>query len=135
MFDQQVPAEIKLLGAAVVVGLVQLLWAAGAARAQQDLKWAAGPRDTPMPISGVAARLDRAFRNFMETFPFFAAAVLAAALTAKTGTPLTLWGSALYVAMRAVYVPIYAAGWRPIRSIVWFIALFGLIMVLAALFR
>lgn len=135
MFDQQVPAEIKLLGAAVVVGLVQLLWAAGAARGQQDLKWAAGPRDTPMPISGVAARLDRAFRNFMETFPFFAAAVLAAALTAKTGTTLTLWGSAIYVAMRAIYAPIYAAGWQPIRSVVWFIALIGLVMVLVALFR
>ena len=52
--------ELKLLGAAVVVGLVQLLWAAAAARAHQgDLKWAAGPRDTPMPLGGVAARLDR----------------------------------------------------------------------------
>ncbi len=52
-----VEVELKLLGAAVVVGLVQLLWAAGAARAQQDMKWAAGPRDTPMPVGGVAARL------------------------------------------------------------------------------
>jgi uncharacterized MAPEG superfamily protein len=135
MFDQQVPAEIKLLGAAVVVGLVQLLWAAGAARGQQDLKWAAGPRDTPMPISGVAARLDRAFRNFMETFPFFAAGVLGCALTARTGAPLTLWGSALYVSMRAIYVPLYAAGWRPIRSIIWGLSIVGLVMVLVALLR
>ena len=71
-------AELQLLAAAIVVGIVQLLWAAVAARGQQELKWAAGPRDEPMPIHGVAARLDRAFRNFMETFPFFAAAVLVA---------------------------------------------------------
>ena len=76
--------ELLLLACAVVVGLVQLLWAAGAARAQQDLAWAAGPRDEPMPISGVAARLDRAFRNFMETFPFFAAAALAVVFTQCT---------------------------------------------------
>ena len=44
--------ELKLLGVAIIVGLVQLLWASAAARGQQDLKWAAGPRDTPMPITG-----------------------------------------------------------------------------------
>ena len=58
--------ELKLLGVAVIIGLVQLLWAAAAARGQQDLKWAAGPRDTPMPISGSAARLHRAFWNFVD---------------------------------------------------------------------
>ena len=77
-------AELKLLGAGVLVGIVQLLWAAGAARGQQDLTWAAGPRDTPMPITGVAARLDRAFKNYMETFPLFAAALLAAVQPAPT---------------------------------------------------
>jgi uncharacterized MAPEG superfamily protein len=82
----------------------------------------------------VAARLDRAFRNFMETFPFFAAAVLTACLTAKTG-PTTLWGSALYVAARALYVPIYAAGIAYLRSLVWFAAAVGLVMVITALFR
>lgn len=117
--------ELKLLGAAIVVGLVQLLWAAAAARAQQgDLKWAAGPRDTPMPLGGVAARLDRAFWNFAETFPFFAAAVLACAFAGKLGTDLTVWGSSLYVAARALYAPLYASGIPTIRTLVWLVALF-----------
>ena len=60
----------------------------------------------------------RAQANLLETFPFFAAAVLAAALSAKLG-PLTLWGSALYVAARALYVPIYAFGVSIIRSVAW----------------
>jgi uncharacterized MAPEG superfamily protein len=128
--------ELKLLGAAIVVGLVQLLWAAGAARAHQgDLKWAAGPRDTPMPLGGVAARLDRAFWNFAETFPFFAAAVLACAFAGKLGTDLTIWGSGLYVAARALYAPLYASGVPTIRTLVWTVAMTGLVMVLAALFR
>ncbi|WP_240606328.1 MAPEG family protein [Phenylobacterium kunshanense] len=128
--------ELKLLGAAVVVGLVQLLWAAGAARAHQgDLKWAAGPRDTPMPLGGVAARLDRAFRNFAETFPFFAAAVLACAVAGKLGQPMTTWGAGLYVIGRALYVPLYASGVPMVRTLVWLVSMVGLVMVLVALFR
>lgn len=131
----EVAPELKLLAAAVVVGLVQLFWAAGAARAQQDMKWAAGPRDTPMPISGAAARLERAFWNFAETFPFFAAAVLACAVAGKLGTPLTLWGAWAYVIGRALYAPLYASGIPLVRTLVWFVAMVGLVMVLAALFR
>jgi uncharacterized MAPEG superfamily protein len=127
-----VPLELKLLAAAVAIGFVQLMWAAGAARAQQDMTWAAGPRDTPMPVKGVAARLERAFWNFMETFPFFAAAVLACAAAGKLGTTLTVWGAWLYVGGRALYVPLYATG---IRTLIWFVAIVGLGMVLAALFR
>lgn len=126
-------AELKLLALAVVIGLVQLLWASGAARRQQSLKWAAGPRDVPMPISGVAARLDRAFRNFMETFPFFAAGVIAATLLGKLGG-LTLWGSILYVVARAIYAPLYAAGAPTARSFVWAVAMVGVFMVAIACF-
>jgi uncharacterized MAPEG superfamily protein len=125
--------ELLLLGAAIAVGLVQLMWAAASARRQQDLKWAAGARDEAMPISGVAARLDRAFRNFMETFPLFAAAVLAVVIAGKAGD-LSLWGSALYVVCRALYAPIYAAGTYMIRSLVWTLSLAGIVMVVAALF-
>ena len=127
-------AELQLLGAAIVVGLVQLLWAAFAARAhQKDLKWAAGPRDEPMPLDGVAGRLDRAFKNFMETFPFFVAAVLTVYLAGKLGT-LTLWGSALYVAGRALYVPVYAAGIPRLRTLIWLVSLVGIGMIVAAIF-
>lgn len=131
----EMAVELKLLGAAIIIGLVQLMWAAGAARNQQDLKWAAGPRDTPMPITGVAARLNRALWNFIETFPFFAAAILACAVAGKLGQPLTIWGAGLYVAARALYAPLYASGVPTVRSIVWFVSLIGLIMVIVALFR
>ena len=130
-----VALELKLLMAAVVIGLVQLLWAAGAARAQQDIKWAAGPRDTPMPITGVAARLQRAFWNFVETFPFFAAAILADAVAGKLGTPLTIWGAALYVGGRAAYPFLYATAVPLVRTLAWFLSIVGLVMVIWALFR
>jgi uncharacterized MAPEG superfamily protein len=126
--------ELMMLVAAVVVGLVQLLWAAGAARGQQNMKWAGGARDEAMPLCGVAARLDRAYRNFMETFPLFAVVVIAAYLMAKLG-PLTVYGSVLYVASRAVYVPLYAAGVPLVRSVVWTAAMAGIVMIIVAIFQ
>lgn len=127
--------ELIHLAAAIIIGIVTLIWAAATARGQQNLAWAAGARDEAMPpLTGVAGRLERAFRNFMETFPFFAAALLAAIVAQKTGL-LTFWGSALYVIARALYVPIYAAGIRLVRTLVWFVSIIGLAMVVVALFR
>jgi len=126
--------ELRLLGLAVVIGLVQLVWATLAGAAQRDKKWLAGPRDETVPAySGCAGRLDRAFKNYMETFPFFAAAVVTAYLASKLG-PLTLWGSGLYVAGRALYAPLYASGVPVIRSLVWAVSTVGLVMVVVAIF-
>ncbi|HWE46803.1 MAG TPA: MAPEG family protein [Caulobacteraceae bacterium] len=125
--------EIQLLAVAILVGFLQLCWAAIAARQQQGLAWARGARDEHKPITGVAARLERAFRNYMETFPLFAAAVIAAMTVEKTGM-LTWWGSLLYVGARILYVPLYAAGVPSIRTLVWFISIVGLLMVVVALF-
>jgi uncharacterized MAPEG superfamily protein len=128
------PIEITLLGVAVLIGFIQLMWAALAARRSgQDLKWAGGPRDEERPIGVVAARLKRAFANFMETFPLFAAAILVCIVTAKLGT-LTMVGSLLYVLGRAAYVPLYASGVHLVRSMAWAVAIVGLLMVTAAIF-
>lgn len=125
--------ERSLLAVAVALGVLHLACAAYAARATQGLKWGAGPRDEPRPMGKVAGRLDRAFKNYMETFPFFAAALLLAMNMGKLGE-LTLWGSLLYVAARIAYVPLYALGVPTVRSLVWFVSFVGLLMVLAAPF-
>jgi uncharacterized MAPEG superfamily protein len=125
--------ELRLLAVAVLIGLAHLVWAAAASRRQQGLKWAAGPRDEPRPVTGRAERLNRAFANFRETFPLFAAAVLAAHLGDCTG-PLTLWGATLYVVGRALYLPLYAFPVGMLRTLVWFASMAGLLLVVAALF-
>jgi uncharacterized MAPEG superfamily protein len=126
-------AELQLLVLAIVIGMINLLWAAGAARSQQGYKWAGGSRDEARPITGVAARLERAFANYRETFPLFAAAVIVAYLTGKTGGA-ALWGTVAYVAARAAYVPLYASGVRYWRSLAWFISFIGLVVLVIALF-
>jgi uncharacterized MAPEG superfamily protein len=124
---------MKLLGVAVVIGIVQIMWSASAANNQRGVPWGVGPRDEPRPLTGVAGRLNRALTNFGETFPLFAAALIAAVLTGKLGA-LTLWGSALYVAARALFVPLYAAGVPWLRTIAWAVGFVGVGMVTAALF-
>ena len=59
---------------------------------------------------------------------------IAAYLMAKLG-PLTVYGSVLYVASRAVYAPLYAAGIPLVRSVVWTAAMAGIVMIIVAIFQ
>ena len=126
--------ELTMLSLAIVLGLFQLLIAARAGNSQRGLKWNVGARDEPPPPVGkVAGRLERAFRNFLETFPFFAAAVLIAALAGRHNWA-TIWGAQLYIAARIVYLPLYAFGVPVLRTLVWLGATIGILLIVAALF-
>ena len=125
--------ELKMIGVAVILGMIQLLAGSIAARTQQGYTWGMGPRDDPSPISGVPARLQRNFSNFLETFPMFAAAMLAAVWLGNTGT-LTEIGGYLYLLGRTIYIPLYAFGVRQVRTYVWIAASTGLLVVTAAIF-
>lgn len=95
--------ELMMLAAASVWGFLQLVAAAQAANAQYGLKWAASPRDIEMPpLKPIPGRINRNFRNYMETFPFFAAAVLVAQ-AAGVHNELTHWGSIAYIGGRIAY--------------------------------
>ena len=121
--------ELICLALATLLGIVQMAVGANAARGQQGLKWASGPRDEPRPVTGVAARLQRAFANFLETYPFFAAAILMV-IVSDTRGGLSEAGAITYLAARVVYVPLYATGVPRWRSLVWFIGLIGTVLVL-----
>ena len=124
--------ELKLLGAAALVGLLQICLAATAAQSQRGFAWGVGARDEARPVHGVAARLQRASGNFMETFPLFAAAVLSVVALGRAG-PTAQVGAWIYLAARILYVPLYAAGVPVLRSLVWLASLIGIVLELAAL--
>ena len=126
--------ELTMLAAASLWGFLQLVAAAQAANIQHGLRWAASPRDLEMPpLKPVPGRISRNFRNYMETFPFFAVAVLIAEL-AGVHDALTYWGTAAYLGGRIVYTVLYISGIPLIRSLFWNIAAFGMLAVLAAPF-
>src|SRR5262249_18526662 len=126
--------ELNVLAAASVWGFIQLVAAAQSANAQYGLRWAASPRDveTP-PLKPIPGRINRNFRNYMETFPFFAAAVLTAQ-AAGVHDELTHWGSIAYIGGRIAYTALYVSGMPLVRSLFWNVAAFGMLAVLAAPF-
>lgn len=124
------PIELKMLGWTVLLGLIQLMLAATLGTAQRGAKWNVSARDgETAPLRGVAARVDRAWRNFMETFPFFAALALAIVVSQR-GDASTALGAQLYFWSRVVYVPIYAAGIPYVRTLVWVVGIWGLLQML-----
>ncbi len=126
--------ELKMLAWSICLGLVSVLVAASFGTAQRTLGWNLSNRDQEMkPLSGAAARAQRANRNLLETFPFFAAAVLAVVLV-KANSSSTALGAQLYFWGRLAYLPIYIIGLPYVRTLVWGVAFAGLLMVLGALF-
>lgn len=125
--------EMTLLGATLVLALVQILLAGQARTTQYGTKWNTGARDEAMPpLNPLAARLVRAQANLFETLPLFIGALLGAAYAGKLGMTTTI-GAALYFGARVLYVPLYAAGVPVVRSIVWMAATLGLLLILWAL--
>lgn len=124
--------ELQMVALAVVLGIIHLLWAAAAAQPQRGLKWNVGPRDQKIELTGMAGRLERAFANFRETFPYFAVLVIVDYLGGRLGV-LTTYGALLYVAARALYIPLYAFGVPYVRSLTWVASMVGILMLLAAL--
>ena len=121
-----------MLAASCVLCLIQIVIASHAASRQRSYRWTASARDSDVaPLTGVAGRLERALRNFLETFPVFAAAVL---LVHALGRESALSGSGavLYFSARVVYLPLYAAGVPVIRSLIWNVAFGGIILLLLA---
>lgn len=126
--------ELTMLALSIVLGLAHLVLSAQLSNYHRGyVKWAAGARDQPAPpLPPVPARVERAYRNFIETFPLFAAAVAAAHLSDTHGW-MTLWGVHLYFWARLAYLPIYAAGVWLLRSLVWNVAFAGIVLILLAM--
>jgi uncharacterized MAPEG superfamily protein len=126
--------ELMMLAVASAWGFVQLVAAAQAANAQYGLRWAASPRDAQMPpLRPIPGRINRNFRNYMETFPFFAAAIFIAQ-AAGTHNELTHWGSIAYIGGRVAYTVLYVSGIPLVRSLFWNVGAFGMLAVLVAPF-
>jgi uncharacterized MAPEG superfamily protein len=125
--------ELLMLALSVVLGFVHIIVSAIATTHQYGSKWNLSARDDPMPpLRGIAGRLHRAQHNFLETFPLFAVAVLIADATNRHGW-MAVWGSQLYFYARVLYLPLYAAGIPVVRTVLWSVAVLGIVMVLLAL--
>ena len=128
-------AELKLLIASAVLGLLQLIAASHLISWQRGYRWTASDREAEVPpLRGLANRIDQAYTNFLETFPIFAAVVLVAHVT-NHRSALTVIGAYLYFWARVGYVVAAGFGWSLVRSaLFWNAALTGILLIIVALF-
>ncbi len=126
--------ELTVLALAAILQFGQIGLAGRSMNRDVGMAWNAGPRDAPEPeFSRLTGRLRRAVNNHFEALALFTIAVLAVTLSGKANalTAICAW---LYLAARILYVPAYACGWTPWRSVIYAIgAAATLVMLLVAL--
>lgn len=122
-----------MLMLSVVFGMAHIVLTAHSTSHQRGYRWTASSRDQVVPpLTGVSGRLERGLQNFLETLPFFIAAVLVAnALDLHNA--YTEWGALLYFWGRLVYLPLYAFGVRVVRSISWNVATLGIMLIVGSI--
>lgn len=126
--------ETLILTLSTVLGFLHLFSVSAVQTATRGPEWNTGPRDQEAPpLKGKAARLERSFANFKETFPFFVAAVFLVTATNKMGTYSQI-GVYTYFIARILYIPLYIFAVRGVRSLCWLISVVGIFLVLAQIF-
>jgi uncharacterized MAPEG superfamily protein len=124
--------ELRMLIYSVILGIVHLIAASHFISSQYGYRWTAGNREEEMPpLQGIVGRVDRGVMNFLETFPFFAAAVLVAHL-AGVHNAWTVIGAQMYFWGRVAYAIIYAIGIPVARSLAWNVAVIGILAIVVA---
>ena len=128
------PAELTVLVLAALLQVVQLGLYGVAANLQVGPSYSLSSRDEQKPVTGTAGRLQRALDNHFEALILFAVAVVVVTLAGKASA-LTAGCAWAYLGARVLYIPAYAFGWTPWRSVIWTVGFFAtLVMLLAALF-
>lgn len=104
-----------------------------AANAQVGPTYAMSPRDQRRDLTGTAGRLQRAVNNGFEGLILFTIAALVVTLAGQS-SPVTQAAAWVFLAARLLYVPAYALGLAPWRSLIWTLGFFAtLVMLVAAL--
>ncbi len=125
--------ELTVLALAALLQFAQIMLAGWSMTRDVGVDWNAGPRDDQPSLSPRTGRLRRAVANHFEALALFTIAVLAVTLADKTSgvTATCAW---VYLAARVLYVPAYAFGWTPWRSVIFAAGAFAtLAMLLVAL--
>ncbi|GJL96192.1 MAG: hypothetical protein DHS20C06_00090 [Hyphobacterium sp.] len=125
--------DLWFLFASIIFGVLHLGLSSMFSLRQLGASYILSDRSNERLPQGLAGRIARAYRNWLESFAQFAAALF---LVHTAGMPSSLAaiGAALFFIGRALYLPAYAfapAGWRPAC---WMLAQFGILIILADLF-
>lgn len=122
--------ELVALALAGLLQVVQYGLYSVAANRQVGVEYALGPRDGGRELRGTAARLQRALTNHFEALVMFTLAVVVVTLSGQ-GNAVTAACGWTYLAARVLYVPAYALGWVPWRSVIWAVGFLSIVAMIA----
>ena len=125
--------ELAALAATALLQVVMVFTAQRSLTADVGREGNVGPRDHLPPFSARTLRLRRAVDNHVENIGLFTIAVLVVELSgaASLFTAICAWA---YVLARALYLPAYAFGWTPWRTLIWTAGLLATLALIAAAF-
>ncbi|WP_099826475.1 MAPEG family protein [Oceaniglobus indicus] len=127
--------ELTVLTLAALLQAVQFVLFAVPANRDLGPGYTMSARDRPpsRDLSPVAGRLGRALANHFEGLILFAVAVGVIQMSGQNSA-LTGGCAWVYLIARIAYVPAYAFGWNPGRSVIWGVGFLAtVVMLLAAL--
>lgn len=111
-------AETTALALAALLQAAQIGLAGASMNRDVGARWNAGPRDSQPEFSAMTGRLRRAVDNHFQGLILFTVAVVAVVL-GDVDSSLTVACAWIYLLARILYVPAYAYGWTPWRSLIW----------------
>ncbi len=127
--------ELTALTLAALVQMGQFILYAVPANLELGTRYTMSPRDKApeRSVSTLTGRMQRALNNHFEGLILFTLAVVVVTLSGQANafTAACAW---TYLAARVLYVPAYAFGLVPWRSVIWAVSWFAtLAMLIAAL--
>ena len=123
--------ELTVLGLATLLQILQFVAFSVTANQQVGAQKALGPRDEPIRLTGVPGRLQRAMNNHFEALILFTIACVITTM-GDGSTAVTTGCAWVYLLARILYVPAYALGLSPWRSIIWFVGFAATTVMLIA---
>jgi len=107
---------------------------AGRMQTPGGLQWGLGNRETGFSVPAWTGRAERAHANLVENLAAFVALVLVAHVAGKANA-MTALGATIFFWGRLAHAIVYIAGITVLRTIVYFVAAAGELLILFQLFR
>ena len=126
--------ELLMLVYGAVLFLVVILLQAGLAISQNGLMAQAGSRDNLSEPTVLRKRLQRLTANIQENLVMFAIVVLVAN-AAGVSNDTTALGATIFFYARLAHAIVYAFGWPMIRPLLYFVSLYGLVVILLEILK
>lgn len=120
--------ELQMVAGSVAILFALLVFQGTLVPLNQGFGWGLGSRDSKQEYTDMQGRASRTVANHIEGMLLFVPLILVVEL-ASLSSQLTVYGAGIYLVSRLAFAPLYLLGVPYLRSLVWGIALLGIMMI------